>query len=530
MTRFNGIYGNYHLMDSESMDDVLFSPFQQALGKETFRRIQTQLENYDYYEGKQHRDIYGNLVNAKDIERPPGIDYDPTRYATNYFKAIVDRKARWQMGGKHGISVPRKQIDDISEVLADGYEPSESQASENRRAEDYERLLYDLWDENRMRSRLTQAARDRLIADRVVCKLVFNQRTGKLRWLFRPDTEYIPVYSDDDFEDLIGAHFVKGRKEPYKGDEIDAVQIQSFTLEGGQAYLKEAVYRESDLNLLRTITESQPMGLDFIPVQEFPVNELITETLGQSEISDLREQNDVLNQMNEDAIDSLKFEMFPMTGVFNATPGAADNMQIAPGALAEVRSDSDSHSADIKKIESGFRWKEAYKDTYNRVKSAMHEISGLPQIVPQELNFGGLNGEALQILFHDIITDTEEHWLTWGYNLSELHEKSVRYLQARIDSPNFAYDKDVVRAIGSDYKNEMRFVLPLPDNRKELVELLDMETLAGFESKKGAIERLGVENVQAKVQEIESERGRKQQASDPYGEELFGGLTEGGDE
>ncbi|MBN3585319.1 hypothetical protein JYB64_23305, partial [Algoriphagus aestuarii] len=83
------------------MDDLLFSPFQQALGKETVERINRQLENYDYYNGRQHVNEYGQLVKASELERPPGLDYDPTRYATNYFKAIVDRKARWQMGGKH---------------------------------------------------------------------------------------------------------------------------------------------------------------------------------------------------------------------------------------------------------------------------------------------------------------------------------------------------------------------------------------------------------------------------------------------
>src|SRR5690625_3790315 len=196
-------------MAPEDMDDLLFSPFRQALGEETVERIQTQLENDDYYSGKQHEDENGTLVKASELERPPGIDYDPTRYATNYFKAIVDRKARWQMGGKHGIAVPRRQIDEMEDVLLDDYKPSASQSKENERAENYERLLYQLWDENRMRTRLVQAARDRLIADRVVCKIVYNDRTGKLRWIFRPDNEYIPIYSEDDFEDLLEAHFVK---------------------------------------------------------------------------------------------------------------------------------------------------------------------------------------------------------------------------------------------------------------------------------------------------------------------------------
>src|SRR5690606_13304514 len=155
---------------------------------------------------------------------------------------------------------------------------------------------------------------------------------------------------------------------------------------------------ESDLALLKTIQPKTPLGLDFIPVQEFPVSELLSENIGDSEISALREQNDVLNQMNEDAIDSLKFEMFEPIAITNAAPGAAANISVAPGAIYEIQSQGDTKSADVKKVVGNFAWKEAFKDQYMRVKGAMHEISGLPQIVPQELNFGGLNGEALQVL------------------------------------------------------------------------------------------------------------------------------------
>src|SRR5699024_3872947 len=155
-----------------------------------------------------------------------------TRYATNYFKAIVDRKARLQMGGKHGIAVPRRQIDDMDEVLAEGYVPSDAQRKENDRDENYECLHNQLFEENRIMSILVQVARDRLIADRVVCKIVFNDRTGKLRWIFRPDNEYFPIYSEDDFEDLIGAHFIKPIKYLQSdGEEVDALQKQTFRLD-----------------------------------------------------------------------------------------------------------------------------------------------------------------------------------------------------------------------------------------------------------------------------------------------------------
>ena len=76
------IIPEYNLMSPESMDEMFFNGFDQALGKETRERIRRQLESYDYYNGKQHVNEYGQLVKATELERPAGLDYDPTRYAT----------------------------------------------------------------------------------------------------------------------------------------------------------------------------------------------------------------------------------------------------------------------------------------------------------------------------------------------------------------------------------------------------------------------------------------------------------------
>ena len=505
------------------MDELLFSEFELALGEATRTRMLTQFGNYEYYQGRQHMNESGELVFAKDLERPADLDYDPTRYATNYFKAIINRKARWQMGGKHGIRVPSKEIDLPLDKLVPGYVPSAQQVSADEQAAGYEKLLYQLWRENKMQANLIQAARDRLIADRVVVKIVFNPNTGKLKWAFRPDTEFIPIYSDDDFEELIACHFIRQKLVDVKGKEEEAIQLQTFRLEGeGEArmcYIEEGVYLQADLKRIEQITPKTSMEIPFIPVVVIAVNDLIAESDGDSEVSDLREQNDILNQMNEDAIDSLKFEMFSMTAVLNAPEGTASRMKIAPNAVVEARGYKEGSTPDIKKVEGGFRWKDAFKDQYMRVKASMHEISGLPQIVPQEMNFGGMNSEALRILFHDIITDTEEHWLTWGSALEELHEKSIKYLQARVAEPIFVYDKVLVRSIDS-YESEMQFVLPLPDNRRELVELLALEMSNDVESHKGAMERLGVQNVEAKRQEIANERAAEMALLDPMGEEV----------
>lgn len=536
----NNIQGDYNILDVDSMDELLFSGYDRALGAETRERILLQIANYEYYDGKQHKDESGNLVRWDELTQPPELDYMPTRFPTNYFRSFISKKARWQMSGKHSIHVPRKQIDDPLDKLEEGYEPSAEQQKENERADQLEELLNQLWRENKMRARLLQAARDRLIADRVVCKIIYDPIQGRMRWIWRPDYEFIPVYSDDDFEDLIGAYFITHRKVEEDGEDVDAIKLQAYRMHEGEAYLHEAIYKTQDLSLFEELVPSKdveqevsagsvklddgkkymPMGLEFIPVVQVPVDDLLGGIVGDSEIEDLRVLNDILNKLNEDSVDAMLFEMFPITAVLNTSPGVADKMELAPGAIVEARGDRDGVIPEIRKVESGFRWREAHKETFNRIKSSMHEISSLPQVVPQEMNFGGMNAEALRLLFQDIIADTEEHWLSWGYALAELHEKTIKYMKARTSDSAFIYDKDVVRGI-EEYETTVNFQLPLPDNRRDLVDLLIAEVASELESKKGAMERLGVDNVQAKMKEIQNEKLEDLLAMNPYGSGMF---------
>lgn len=506
-----------NLLSQESIEKMLKSPFMEAIGEREFQRFQKQAEAYNYYAGYQHKHPQtGQLVKASELPRPDGLDYDPTRFEVNYFKRMINAKAQWQMGGAHGLSVAPALIDDEAARLSLNYEPSTAQLSENTRAESYERLLYQLWQENNMRSELLAAAKDRLIASRVAVKIVYNPLTGKLQWVWHPDTEVFPVYSTDDYNELLKVNFVRSIElYDQDGEKVELIKKQTFELIEGECYLTEGHYTE-ELEPVEEWIKNEKMGLNFIPVVLVPLQGLLQATSGDnSELDDMREITDRLNQLNEDAVDSLKFEMFPVTYFKNIPKNQLLEIDIAPGAAAAINSDSEK-SPDVQKSESNFTYTTALNDTFMRLKAALHEVSSIPNFTAQDLNFGGMNAEALQIIFHDIIQDTEEHWHIWQSKLQELHEKSIKYLQARISDSKFTYDKEVVRNIGENYTNEIKFVLPLPDNRKDLVELLVEETAAGFESISGAMNRLGVENATAKKQEIQAESLENKRNQDVY--------------
>lgn len=496
---------DFNIMNPESLDTLLFNPFQQAIGDKEHRRLQGQHGNYLYYDGYQHKGASDELVKAEDVPRPQGLDYDPTRFVSNYARLLVSKKAKWQMSGAQGIDVITRRL---------GEETSAEQQAEYARADALEVIITQLRRENNAKSRLIQAARDRLIAGRVAVKILFNPTNGRLKWVWHPDTETFPVYSEDDFEDLIACHFVREKT-------IDGAlfyQKQTFEMIDGECWLSEGLYDEA-LKRVKVITEKASMGITFLPVVLVPIEDLAGEAAMSKEFDDIRALSAILNQMNEDAIDSLKFEMFGVMALINAAPGTSEKMEIAAGALVAINGNGDT-TPDLKKVEGGFRWNEAHKAVIERTKATMYELTSLPQSAIGDLNFGGMNNDAMRIVFHDIIQDTEEHWLTWGPKLVELHEKSIRYLQARsATAKTFAYDKSALALIGDNYEHEIKFSLPLPDNRADLIELLSLEMASGLESQLGALSRAGVENTAAKREEIAQDVKRVQAQQDPYGED-----------
>ena len=490
---------DYNLMAPDDLSILLKRPLEKVLSRGEVERLDKVYYNYDYYSGRQHEDVMGRLVRSYELERPDGYDYDPARFETNYFKAFIKRKARWQMAGDHGLEVV----------------PNNEDASEIESAQEHEELLYRVWEDNKMDAKKLAVARDRMIGGMVACKLAYNARDGKLHWIWHKAHEVFPLYSDDGFNTLEGVDIILPKDDPVKeGRTLYYVQHFRLADDDNDCTLEEIVYDDT-MKVKEVLVAETSLGVPFVPVVIFDVDP--TDGVGEyfDDLKDTEILTTQLNKMMEDASDSLAFEMFGITVISNAKEGTAKDMQIAPGAVVEIQSNHEGIRSDMKTLENSFKWKEAYKDQYNRIKSALHELSGLPQIVPQELNFGGMNDRALQVLYQDIIQETQEHWLSWNLGFEELFEKTIGYLQNRTHSPTFVYDKGFVNSL-PPRKTRMNFILPLPDDRAQLIELLSKEVDYGFESTRGAQKRAGVVDVDKKFKEIQEEREMMRAIEDPY--------------
>jgi hypothetical protein len=492
---------------------VFEQPLEVALGFTEYQRIQDELKLYRRYEGSQN--VWTNYT------KPPELDYKPTTLAMNYPRKLVDTIAAWQFEKEPKVSVPPDVLDDPALMVNPVYSPSKEQQAENSRAKAKERLLQWVWDDNRMHEKLLAAAKDRAISRTgVYARLHYDKRRGQLRILWHPSYEVIPVYNEWDSDQLDAIHFSAWLDEEstrlwklsyylvWKGDEDSGYY---------DCEIEEAVY-DAGLTVVESRVERQSMGLDFIPVVQIPTEKLSGDFHGFSELEKMVEVADEIDRKLSDYSDALRFEMFAITLLTNVEEDPKNPLKISPSAKWNLGDGGEEGTPEAKKLESGFKFKEAIEGYLDRMYEALHEISEVPIVNTSDMKTGGINDVALKLLFSSIISKTQRSWIIWQSRLQTLNEYILRYMKARQDHPRFKYDKEWLEQVDEYYYSEIVFGLPLPQDQAALVTQLGEEIATQIESIKGAITRSGKENAEAKLMEIIAERNLMRQTQDPYNE------------
>jgi hypothetical protein len=493
-------------------------PDHEWMTTEELERINKVVKLYERYEGVQ---VW------RDYKKPASLDYDPTLLTINFDRLLVDTMAAWEFEMAPKWEVEPDVIDNPIDMVSEGYKPSAKQDVENRRAASKEQLINWVHRDNRTHEKLFESAKDRKIAGTVWAKIVYDKRTGKIRLMFRPDFEVIAKYNHDDEELLEEVHF-----HHYLDTDGRYLWKQSFYLEWDadkgdyECFLHEATYeidKNNDIWLHEEKVAKSAMGLNFIPVVEVPNERLTGMTRGYSEIDKFKDITDEINRKLSDYSDAIRFEMFAITLLMNVdndkglnvAPGAMWNLQGAGGLLEGER-------PDAKKLESNFKFKEAVEAYLDRLYANLHKIAEVPSVNTAEMNIGGINDVAIKLLFSSIISKTQRSWVVWRSRLELINEYILRYMKARENDGKFAYDRELVSQIDDNYDNTVHFRLPLPEDQLELINRLTTEMASDMESIKGALSRKGVENPEAKLAEILTEKRLIKSEQDPYNESISG--------
>ncbi|WP_224771402.1 phage portal protein [Metabacillus idriensis] len=471
---------------------------------------------------------YGELNAWTDYDKPAGLDYEPTKLSMNYTRKIIDTIATWQFEKEPKVTVPPDVLDDPALMVMPGYMPSTEQQVENSRAKAKERLLTWVWDDNRMHEKLLAAAKDRSISKTgVYARLHYDTRRGGLKIIWHPSTEVVAIYNEWDVDELEEVHFMA-----YLDEEATRLWKLSYYLVWDElagmydCEIEEAVY-DNTLAQTEERVKRKSMGLDFIPVVHVPTEKLTGALEGQSDLEKLVMIAEEIDKKLSDYSDALRFEMFAITLLTNVDEDPKNPLKISPSAKWNLgEGDNESGVPEAKKLESGFKFKEAIEGYLDRMYEALHEISEVPVVNTADMNTGGINDMALKQLYSAIISKTQRSWIIWQARLQTLNEYILRYMKARQDHPRFKYDKEWLAQVDEYYDSEIVFGLPLPQDQAALVTQLGEEIATEIESIKGAITRSGKENAEAKLMEILAERNLMRQSQDPYKEDIEESTTE----
>jgi hypothetical protein len=484
----------------------------QALGQREFERLVEEARLYDRY--------YGDINVWSDYEKPTELDYTPTQLSMNYPRKLIDTIAAWQFEKEPKVTVAPDVLDDPADMIKPGYAQSSAQQTENSRAKAKERLLTWVWDDNRMHEKLLAAAKDRAISKTgVYARLHYDTRRGNIRVLWHPSTEVVAVHNEWDVDELEQVHFIA-----YLDPEKTRLWKLSYFLVWDEeedmydCHIEEAVYDES-LAVIEERVPRQSMGLDFLPVVHIPTEKLTGEHEGNSELDKLIKTADEIDRKLSDYSDALRFEMFAITLLTNVEEDPKNPLKVSPSAKWNLGDgDKENGNPEAKKLESGFKFKEAIEGYLDRMYEALHEISEVPIVNTADMKTGGINDMALKLLFSSVISKTQRSWIIWQSRLQTLNEYILRYMKARKDHSKFKYDQEMLAKVDQYYYSEIIFGLPLPQDQAQLISQLGEEIATQMESIKGAITRSGKENAEAKLMEIIQERNLMRMQQDPYNE------------
>lgn len=435
-------------MSSWAMGSIIQNELGGMYGAAVRRDMDEIIRLYSIYDGE-----------GQEWESPDGLDYKPSRQVTNLIKKLIKKEARFMFSRTPEFVVENAQHPDEANQL--------------------QQYIKKVLDKAGFGAKLTRAGRDCFIGKRVAVKLW--QGEDGVDVLFRPSLEFVYQPAEDEAEDLrkiIFFYSLNDEEEP----KNQRIWKQKFELEDGVCYLTEAVY-DGNAHLVEQRAEHEDTGLSFIPAYVILNDGLTGDLQGESDVAELMANQSHYNHLKSDDADTLKFNMFPMTVVKNASGECLDKLRIAPNAVVDLQADEalDAGSAGIEKLESGFSYTQAFENSINRAKNDMYDLLDVPNISLEQLRGLMQSGKSMKALYWDLLSKSEERWQAW--------DAALRWLCDKILCLGRAAGEDLPDV---EYTLRIEHLYPILEDEETEREMDLKEVAAGVRSRKNYMEKWNI--------------------------------------
>lgn len=405
--------------------DFIKTEIEGLFGQGVLRDIADSIKLYDFYDGK------GQIWTVKE-----GLSYKPTQAVTNLVKQLIKTEARFMMGNEPEIKI----------VAQDG--------KANDKALEIEQWLMQALRATRWQDKIIKAARDCFIGKRVALKLV-AEKGKKIDIQFRNSMEFAYETDIEDVDKLQKIIFFYQTVD-HSDKSKQRIWRQRYEMMDGQCLLTEGVY-DGNGKPVEVRAEGERTGLDFIPAMVIINDGLSGDLIGESDVRELMDNQQIYNRLKSDDVDALQFSMFPLTVYKDASQETMDNAKSAPGALIDASTDPASENqVDVSILESQFGYDARIENALNRIKNDMYGMMCVPNVSLEQLKGFATSGKGMKALYWDLMSRCEEKWNAWDAALRWMTESMVK--MARVFGIKTL--PDVAYAINIDHR------YPIPEDEE----------------------------------------------------------------
>ena len=441
-------------------------------------------------------------------------DLDTPQVTFNYCRPFINKFVSFEFGKgfsikspveieNEGVTVDDTKIDIDVNLEGDGVTtPKEISEEYTVREKTESDFLNQVWESNDRETLITELGQTKAITGEAWVKVQYESAedldgndpfeeypNGRIRLSVLPTQFVFPRFNNHDknkLESLLIMYPIRTEKETgllFKRTVDTTVVYKEYWTS------KEIIVYEGKEEVDRM---ENPYGfIPFVQIKNFPI---AGRTRGQGDLDDIIPLNVELNTKKSDISEVIDYHSAPITLVYGARIGNLEKgaNKVWGGLPKDAKVENLGLQGDLV----------ASSNYTSDVKTAMCEIAGIPETVLGGASaISNTSGVALQYINLPLIERTRVKRHCTQNGLQRVN-KMILFLglyHGLIEKPDDISMKDFLW-------NEVDLPDTLP--KDELIELnkIQQEMTLGLECRHGAMERLGKDNIQKKIAEIDKER------------------------
>lgn len=255
------------------------------------------------------------------------------------------------------------------------------------------------------------------------------------------------------------------------------------------------------------LIDQRPNPLGSIPVVHIPNVRISGSPWGLADISDIIGLNREYNEKSAEISDIINYHAAPVTII---TGAKASNLEKGPKKVWSLP----QKEATAFNLQGGTEAIPAALEYLEGIKRSMHEMTGVPETALGQMQpISNTSGVALHIQYQPMMQRYNTKRMTYAVGFQKINEYVLRTLFT-FQPETLAYDPNTEGILEEGqpsildpadpliYQSYVHWPPPLPVDVLVKLNEIQVKMALGLESKRGALEDLGTEFPDEKVQEI----------------------------